>query len=311
MGASIATLMGCRWALPARAAEPPSDPATGGGREAATEQFPAGLIGSPAQYPSSMMNTMRELTEVAPGVLVTTSRRDRTTSTVVISGGSALLVDPSWEPDELAGLADAIQARGLTVVAGFATHTHHDHLLWHPRFGDAPRWASARTVELAGQRREQLVAALGPDWPPELAELVGRLQVAVGELADTTTEPVMLLEHDGHCPGHTALWLAERRVLIAGDLLSDVELPLPHDPDDLSAYLKGLELLAPYVRQADVLIPGHGSPTDRPVQRLDADRRYLDALIAGIEPPDPRRELPGMDQAHRRNVEIAAGFSRR
>ncbi|HJQ01204.1 MAG TPA: MBL fold metallo-hydrolase [Jatrophihabitans sp.] len=254
---------------------------------------------------------MAELSEVAPGVLVATSRRDSTTSTVVVSGRSALLVDPAWEPDELVGIADAVEALGLRVGGGFATHAHYDHLLWHPRFGDGPRWASAGTVDRAAQQREQLVAELGPDWPPELAELVGRLQVAVNDLADTTTEPVMLLEHDGHCPGHTALWLAERRVLIAGDMLSDVELPLPHDPDDLAEYFKGLELLAPYVRQADVLIPGHGSPTDRPVRRLDSDRRYLDALIAGIEPADPRRELPGMDQAHRRNVEIAAGFARR
>ena len=254
---------------------------------------------------------MRELGEVAPGVLVATSRRDSTTSTLVVSGRSVLLVDPGWEPDELAGIADAVEARGLQVGAGFATHAHYDHLLWHPRFGAVPRWASARTVELAGQRREQLLAALGPDWPPELADLVGRLQVAVDDLADTTTEPVTVLEHDGHCPGHTALWLAERRVLIAGDMLSDVELPLPHDPDDLAGYLTGLELLAPYVRQADVLIPGHGSPTDRPVQRLDADRRYLDSLIAGIEPSDPRRELSGMQQVHRRNAEIAADFARR
>jgi glyoxylase-like metal-dependent hydrolase (beta-lactamase superfamily II) len=255
--------------------------------------------------------SVAELSEVAPGVLVATSRRDSTTSTVVVSGRSALLVDPAWEPDELVGIADAIEGRDLRVGGGFATHAHYDHLLWHPRFGDGPRWASAGTVDLVAQQREQLVAELGPGWPPELAELVGRLQVAVNDLADTTTEPVMLLEHDGHCPGHTALWLSERRVLIAGDMLSDVELPLPHDPDDLPEYLKGLELLAPYVRQADMLIPGHGSPTDRPVRRLDADRRYLDALIASVEPADPRRGLPGMDQVHRRNVEIAAGFARR
>ena len=266
---------------------------------------------SPACAERLPATATRELDEVAPGVLVATSRRDSTTSTVVVSGRSALLVDPGWEPDELVGLADAIEDHHLRVSAGFATHAHYDHLLWHPRFGDAPRWASAATVDRVAQQREQLVAELGPDWPPELAELVGRLQVAVDDLADTTTEPVMLLVHDGHCPGHTALWLAERRVLIAGDMLSDVELPLPHDPDDLVEYLKGLELLAAYVRQADVLIPGHGSPTDRPVRRLDADRRYLDALIAGIEPADPRRQLPGMDQVHRRNVEIADRFANR
>jgi hypothetical protein len=28
------------------------------------------------------------------------------------------------------------------VVAGFSTHPHWDHLLWHPRLGDVPRYAT-------------------------------------------------------------------------------------------------------------------------------------------------------------------------
>lgn len=253
---------------------------------------------------------MRELTEVAPGVLVATSRRYATTSTVIASGGSAVLVDPAWEPDELAELADALQALGLTVTAGFASHAHHDHLLWHPRFGDVPRWASATTVALAQQYREQLLDALGPGWPAELAEIFGRVQVAVEDLAGSTTEPIQLLEHDGHSPGHAALWLPERKVLIAGDMLSDLELPLPHHPDDLASYLTGLQVLAPYVGQAAVLVPGHGSPSWRPTERLDADRRYLDGLVAGIEVADGRRALPGMAEVHERNLAIVADYVR-
>ena len=48
---------------------------------------------------------------------------------------------------------------------------------------------------------------------------------------------------------------------------------------ELVAYLAGLDALAPYVARTDVLIPGHGHPTDRPMQRLDADRRHVDALL--------------------------------
>ncbi|MEO6701165.1 MAG: MBL fold metallo-hydrolase [Jatrophihabitantaceae bacterium] len=254
---------------------------------------------------------MPELIEVASGVLVATSRRYATTSTIVVSATTAMLVDPAWEPDELAAIADALAERGLRVGAGFATHAHHDHLLWHPRFGDVPRWASARTVELAVEHRDELLAMLGPDWPSELAGVFARLQVAVEDLPGSDAEPVLLIEHDGHAPGHTALWLAERRVLIAGDMLSEIELPLPHNPDDLASYLNGLEVLAPYVSKAAVLIPGHGSPSFHPVERLDADRRYLDALIAGIEVADPRRELAGMAEIHQRNLEIVGEFTGR
>lgn len=84
--------------------------------------------------------TAEALVEVAPGVFVATSRVMSTTSTVVVDAGQALLIDPAWMPDELEALASELRGRELEVIGGFATHAHHDHLLWHPDFGDAPRW---------------------------------------------------------------------------------------------------------------------------------------------------------------------------
>jgi glyoxylase-like metal-dependent hydrolase (beta-lactamase superfamily II) len=276
----------------------------------------------------------RELVEVAPGVLVATSRTMTTTSTAVLRGGDALLVDPAWHPDELAGLADALDARGRRVVAGIATHAHHDHLLWHPRYGDVPRFASPRTVALARQHRFELRAALvggegseaagAESWTPELLGLVGAVQpwappragiryggsggVESAERMPTAELPgePELVVHDAHAPGHCAVWLDEPRVLLAGDMLSDVELPLPFDPDDLPAYLDGLDRLSPYVARARVVVPGHGRPTSDGSTRLDADRRYLDAVITGRDPDDERRESPGMAEVHARIRALAA-----
>lgn len=250
---------------------------------------------------------MRQLVEVAPGVHVAQSRRDRTTSTVVeAAAGSVLLVDPAWDPDELAGLAAALAARGWRAAAGVATHAHHDHLLWHPGFGDVPRWATASTARLAREHRPELIEALGPGWPAELADLVGDVFPCGDELIVDGLH-AEVVEHDGHAPGHAALWLPHARVLLAGDMLSDVELPLPFDPDDLPAYRAALETLAPYVAAARVLVPGHGSPTDRPLERLDTDRRFFDALLAGVDAPDPRRDEPGMAAVHERLRALVAG----
>lgn len=246
---------------------------------------------------------MRKLVEVARGVMVATSRIMSTTSTVVEANGSALLIDPSWTPGELDGLADACDTKGLRVISGFATHAHHDHLLWHPRFGDVPRWASPRTVALSVSERAVLVESLGPDFPPEMAGLMGRVTPVEGQLptdhlpSGVTAE---LIIHDGHAPGHTAVWLAEQHVLVAGDMLSEREVPLPFDPDDLPSYLAALDLLAPYLTRARVLIPGHGSPTDTPLDRLDADRRYLDDVLHGRMPDDQRLGDPEMAEYHRR-----------
>ncbi|WP_111767907.1 MBL fold metallo-hydrolase [Nakamurella deserti] len=209
---------------------------------------------------------MRTPVEVADGVHVATSVLDMTTSTVLVHGDEALLVDPSWTPDELAGLADWLDHRGLTVVGGFATHAHHDHVLWHPRFGHAPRWASAVTARRAAESRQHLVSALG-DWPADLTPLVGRLTAAEGLPWPEPVEPVV---HDAHTPGHTALWLPGPRVLIAGDMLSDVEPPLPEETGP-SEYVEGLETLRPYAERAALVIPGHGHPGTDVVARWRRD----------------------------------------
>ncbi|MET3807126.1 glyoxylase-like metal-dependent hydrolase (beta-lactamase superfamily II) [Nakamurella sp. UYEF19] len=246
----------------------------------------------------------REMVEVADGVLVATSRRELTTSTVVRDNGTTLLVDPAWEPDELEALADFLEEGGLTVSAGFATHSHHDHILWHPGFGGAPRWATRGTADTVAEHRGELLEFLGPDWPMQLMPLVG--QVHPVPQTDPTTLPwpgphIEIVEHDGHSTGHGALWMPGTRVLLAGDMLSDVELPMT-DETGLAAYDQALTILEPYVRQAAVLVPGHGHPTGSPLERWTADRRYLDAVLAGDEADDPRLTNPGMVQVHAANL---------
>ena len=250
--------------------------------------------------------------EVADGVLVATSGVMSTTSTVLCRDGEALLIDPAWMPDELDALADELDARGLRVIGGFATHAHHDHLLWHPRFGSAARWASRATAALARDERDALVAALGAEFPEPLVELMGAVEEVDAALPPASVPRGFapeLVVHDGHAPGHTAVWLPEQRVLIAGDMLSDLELPLPFYPDDLPSYVAALDLLAPFAARAAVVIPGHGTPGSDAVARLDADRRYLDDVVAGRVPSDPRLANPGMpdEYAHLKAMVADAG----
>lgn len=254
--------------------------------------------------------TDRLVVEVARDVFVLTSSLYDTTSTIVRRGDSALLVDPAWTPDELDDIAHWLADNGCAVTCGFATHAHTDHMLWHPAFGDAPRWASPKSVEMAAQWREEMLPFLEhypAEWPNPFESIRPLAGSTLPDPFGTQgAEAIELVVHDGHAPGHTAMLLADRGVLLAGDMLSDVELPLPFSPDDLPVYLDALDRLAPVVARADVLIPGHGHPTERPTERLDADRRYLDDVIAGREAPDARRGNKGMAEAHDKLVGLAA-----
>jgi glyoxylase-like metal-dependent hydrolase (beta-lactamase superfamily II) len=121
-----------------------------------------------------------------------------------------------------------------------------------------------------------------------------------------------VIVHNGHAPGHAAVFLPGAGVLVAGDMLSDIEIPLLdiEADDPLGDYRAGLRLLAevPGVRW---LVPGHGHVVGAGEfrRRLDADARYLDLLAAGEPFDDPRCAQPWLRDAHRRQLRRAAGLA--
>ena len=184
-----------------------------------------------------------------------------------------------------------------TVVAGFSTHPHWDHMLWHEAFGEAPRYGTARC------------AAMGPAWISDARNKATRLApgARVELLGVITPLPpgakhvpwdgpaVRIVEHQAHAPGHAALKIEGMGVLLAGDMLSDVEIPLldlrSGSSDPLGDYVQGLELLAETVGSGvDLLVPGHGRIARGAdiLARIGLDQAYLDTLQSGADASDPR-----------------------
>lgn len=242
---------------------------------------------------------MSSLQDAAPGVLVRTSEMYVTTSTVVkAAGGGCLVIDPAVTVADLRALAAELAGRGLRPVAGWSTHPHWDHLLWCAELGDVRRYATARAVAAADRQRAELASATIAAAPGhDLAWLAGL--TAVDQDAGWLHwdgPAAQVLSHDGHAPGHGALFLPDTGILIAGDMCSDAEIPLLDltAADPIGDYRAGLELLGSLSRLVRLVIPGHGSVA-RPAEfarRLDADRRYLDALERGQPADDPRLDDP-------------------
>ena len=121
--------------------------------------------------------------------------------------------------------------------------------------------------------------------------------------------PGEVVEHEAHAPGHAALLLADRGVLLAGDMLSDVLIPLldARRPGQVRAYETALDRLGAAARHVDVVVPGHGAVAEGPevAARLAADRAYVDALRRGADPVDARLGREWLAGPHRSNVEQA------
>ncbi len=246
------------------------------------------------------------LNEVADGVWVRQSEWVWTNTTVVRTDDGLVLIDPGITSVELDEIADDLEALGLTVVAGFSTHPHWDHLLWSARFGDVPRYATAAGAAFAAETMEQQKEGALEDAEGVSIALIAEVTAVP---ADGGGIPGERIEHSAHAPGHAAVLLADRGVLILGDMLSDILPPMfdSMQQDQLGAYETALDLLAPAVEQVDVAIPGHGSVATGPevAARLAAERAYIDALRRGVEPSDPRLEQDWVAGIHQGNVRQA------
>ena len=236
------------------------------------------------------------LRPVAEGVLIHESEFCQSNAVVVHGRAGVLLIDPGVHGDEMACLANDLSDSGQTVAAGFSTHPHWDHLLWHARLGAAPRYGTARGAATARVRLSDGVDSRRFGIPEQVPlDLLGLITGLPAEMAQIPWDgpQVRIVEHQAHAPGHAALLIEERGVLVAGDMLSDVLIPmldLNDTADPIEDYLAALRLLEGVAGDVDVVIPGHGSigGADQVHARIDQDRAYVHALRDAHVPSDPR-----------------------
>lgn len=223
------------------------------------------------------------------------------------SGGEAMLVDSPYFPDELEALPALARETGFEVEALLATHADFDHLLGRLAFpelalgvadttatrlrtepGTAQRELRDADAELYVRRERPLSLGATQELP-----VPGRLEVGREELE--------LHAAEGHTADGMAIVVRHAGLLLCGDYLSDVELPVISPGGSLDSYRATLALLAPLVEAAERVVPGHGSPLEREraLRVLDEDIDYLDALQRGEERP----RLPdGRDTRRQREV---------
>ncbi|MBL92921.1 MAG: hypothetical protein CMH56_14050 [Myxococcales bacterium] len=163
------------------------------------------------------------------------------TNTFFLGSHRLLIVDPATpdaaEQERFDALVKRLLAEGRRFEAVVLSHHHADHV------GDAQRVAERWSLPIWGH--QCTADKLGMTFDRYLEE---------GDAFDGW----QFLHTPGHAVGHLCFWHAEKRALVAADMVAEESTIIiePHDGGDLKAYMQSLERLI--ALQPRSLVPSHG-----------------------------------------------------
>ncbi|MFZ1926115.1 MAG: MBL fold metallo-hydrolase [Solirubrobacteraceae bacterium] len=280
-----------------------------------------------------------------PDVLLATSRIWQTTCTIVRGAGAAtdvggavsvdtsapltvhmsdgpappsetFVIDSPILPDELEILPALLEQARFPFPSGLlATHADWDHLLARLAFPEATLGCAVTSAErmrsTPGAAQRELRAFDEQHYVSRRVPLALGAVQALDAPGSCEIGPHELALHpaEGHTSDGMIVWIGWAGVLVAGDYLSPVEIPVLGEGGSIEAYLATLERLRPLVSAAKHVVPGHGPVLDptRAATVLEEDTAYLRALSAHratVELPEGRR-TKAQRHIHSENVERA------
>lgn len=221
---------------------------------------------------------------VHPDVIVVESRVWRTAATVVRRGDEAFLIDSPVFPDELELLPSLLEQAGFSFSGLLATHGDWDHLLGRLAFPGASLGVAESTADRLRADPEAAQRELRDfderfyverEAPPVLGSVDALPVPGYCGLGDAELE---VHPADGHTVDGMALWIPWASVLVCGDYLSPVEIPVVEGSAE--AYLATLDRLTALVAEAAWVVAGHGGAIERAEARrlLEEDREYVGRL---------------------------------
>jgi glyoxylase-like metal-dependent hydrolase (beta-lactamase superfamily II) len=231
-------------------------------------------------------------------VIVFVSDVWQTTCTAVRAGDEGFVIDSPVYPEELRALPEVLGQAAFPVSGLLATHGHWDHLLGRLAFPDAalgcPESTAERLASAPGTAQRQLRDFDAEHYVEGRRPLsLGTVQAlpVPGKLELGPSRELELHEATGHSGDGAAYWVPWLSVLVCGDYLSPVEIPMLTSDGSIDAYRATLLRLAELAGDATWVIPGHGAPLDAQgaAEILEQDTVYLGQLA---DDPDAAA-LPG------------------
>lgn len=213
----------------------------------------------------------------------------------LILGERNLLIDTGYDRDEIySRLKDEISSLGADINQTdiYLTHLHPDHSELSGRISretGAPVFIGAHEADILNgksdrpEARGNYIKTLG--FPREFFEEFERslpkrksiggdglfTGIGEGDILEYGGYTLEVLDIAGHSPGHTGLYIADKKLLFSGDhILYGVTPSISAwegESNPLEVYINNLEKLKNY--EIDILLPGHREATCPAHERID------------------------------------------
>jgi glyoxylase-like metal-dependent hydrolase (beta-lactamase superfamily II) len=93
--------------------------------------------------------------------------------------------------------------------------------------------------------------------------------------------PLEIISTPGHTPDHLAVWNAERRIVVSGDLFLGVKVRIAHHNESPRRLVQSLRIVA--ALEPRLLLDAHRGVVEQPTPLLRAKIAWMEETIGAIE----------------------------
>lgn len=255
---------------------------------------------------------------LSPHVTIFQSALYQTNATLIDLENAVILFDPCWLPEEIKTIQTAVKNilndRPLYLVF---THNDYDHIMGAGAFPQAIVIASKRFAQPRDAEKERVLAQMKafddsyyiqrpyPLFYPTVDQVIS----TNGQKLALGSATLTFYLSPGHTPDGLFIVVEPLGIFLVGDYLSDIEFPFIYG--SYKAYQETLNLAKNIVSQyqINVLVPGHGKPSQSISDmqtRLADSIDYLKRLSEGDPTLDTdlQKQYPfyaSIEESHRNN----------
>ena len=198
-------------------------------------------------------------------------------SYAIVEGAEALVYDTHMSLEHARAIRQHLESLGVTNIRVVLSHWHADHIAGNAVFEDCEIIAlelTARAMEKKRQRLETRDPPISPVIMPNTL-FAKTMSLQVG------TRTVELHHFDIHSADGNVLWLADEKLLFAGDTLEDT-ITYISEPEHIQTHIRELRRLRDW--PINRILPNHGALEiiecgGYGPALIDANRRYLERII--------------------------------